>query len=444
MPSKFGDIYQALHDACLPGRFRRPWNFMKYPDDCRRMVDAAAVTSALLQKFKVERLIAAKVLVDTPDGARQLNPKVTADGGRMVFLRDVHGDCFDVVCARGCLSDEVPIFSMLEDCAMRDAVAASCDTVYLASSLKDLILLRSVGVSASLATDLNRLTPRGLSNLVQVMDAGPLAFGELREFSARIITEYDRQKSKERYDPTSCLQESTIASPRFSLILIAGSLHEQNCALPAMVPQICRFLTDAARYLGCDWFDFHVWRPSAEQMIELDFRIQQQTGRLIRNFVLAERSYASLEDYVDPNGPATPSPASKYYTAMSNYFTCLKNGNHLVNREDARVLHEAENAYHEAADNLIIQPLVEEAMRASRPAVRSLGIQLAQVARQLQEMMPRVGRQMIRDLENWEVDVDPSKPKRPPHKTLMELTNLSIKLVREMRRERGSGWGRDT
>lgn len=440
MPSKFADIYQTLQDACRTCRFRRPWDFLECRDDCRRVVNAEAVTSSLLEKFNVDQLVAAKVLVGAADGAQRLNPKLSADGGWLVFLRDVNGECFDVVCARGCLSGQVPIFSMLEDGAMRDAAAASANTICLASSVLDLILLRSLGIPASLATGLSRLTFRGLAKLIRVMDGGPLSYGELDSFGMKILPEYD---CHDELDPDgACLGEPLHIFPTFDLILIAGSLHQRNREVPTNVPRICRFLTDAARYLRCDWLDFFVWRPSVDELAELDFRLQRRESRLICNFVLAERQCDLLADYVDPNGPATPSPASKLSAAWSKYCECLKVGSH--NGDDARRLREAENSYRQAIDDFIIQPQLTEALRSTKPAIRSLGVQLAHVAQQLHEMMPKVSMQMSREVANWESVAAQAEQKYPAHKMVTELSHLMVKLVRELRRERGSGWGRDT
>src|SRR4051794_12670385 len=263
-----GKIYERLLGRCPPLSFPPPWGFLQPADDCRGPVyDPAQTLAALRGEFPDVKLWRAGVLDLAPDGQHRLSPELTNPVGALVALRDhPKRSPFFLLTARGCLPRmHFPIKGALQDGWTAGKVVRG-GVLFAAPRIGDVALLRALGFPATLATGIPRLSP-----------------GALRDLDARFGGQ-DFVPAAPRGQAVPTAGEAGGPAPggsareppvpvRPTLALLGWSpLAPAAQPSPALSGAAGR-LAAARRHLGLPFAGVMAWRPSPQDLENLQFRL---------------------------------------------------------------------------------------------------------------------------------------------------------------------------
>lgn len=222
MPTQYASIYDRLVEASSRYVLPPAWSWLPADEACRQLDNAPDVFHELAARFPAEDLLASGVARQTGTEL-VINPRLAADDPGFIVLRNHSGDSFDIVTADGCLYGGVPALRMHRDKKTKDALQASDEAVmYVAFSMPDTILLRSLGVAVAPAALLGTLNLPGLQRLLRLV--GGSARGTIPKASVRLTTD----------EPNERFSEMGV----FQLILLACSMTSLTAAIPPTPP--CR------------------------------------------------------------------------------------------------------------------------------------------------------------------------------------------------------------
>jgi len=160
-------VRQKFLDRCVPIRPGGTWPEQTLDADCFLCPQYGCATLASLsEEFFEWELVTAGIAKCTPDGL-VINDVLHGDAGGVLALRRL-GEKFPyaLLTAKGVVSDErVPVLSVLEDEQTRQRMDAAGGRLIVARNMVDLMVLRSIGLPATLAADLGDRTE---SSLLQI------------------------------------------------------------------------------------------------------------------------------------------------------------------------------------------------------------------------------------------------------------------------------------
>ncbi len=159
-------IYEQILLHCPPLDFPRPWHFLPAPAHCRGPVaNPTAVLDELRARFDEPALQAAEVVCACEDGL-QLDSLFAAPDAALVALREQpDGPLLALLTARGCLPrDLLSINAVQQDHWTLEALRIK-GVLYAAAGIREVALLQALGLPATLASDLHRLSLPGLVKL---------------------------------------------------------------------------------------------------------------------------------------------------------------------------------------------------------------------------------------------------------------------------------------
>ncbi len=160
-------IYETLFWSGSVYALPEPWLPLPTDADVRGCPeDLARLWTDLEARFTPAALLRSGIAWETAPGRLQLSPALQA-GGPLIFVRPKPRTLpIEVLTSQGCLSGRhLPVVAALNDDRTRMALAAGEGLLLAASTLDDVIVLRALGLAATLATGLESIDRQQLDRL---------------------------------------------------------------------------------------------------------------------------------------------------------------------------------------------------------------------------------------------------------------------------------------
>jgi hypothetical protein len=392
-----GAVYERVLQLCPPYLFPPPWDFLTADQDCRGPIrDTSAILSDLQVRFSEAELEEAGVLARAPSGELQIAPALCNPVGGVVALRRSPGEApFTLLTARGCLgSDALPVVAALED-AGTAARLAETEVLYAAFRISDVVLLRAIGLPATLATGLHNASLPQLHALDEAF-AAPDPFARANPpLPAPPSGETDDECLGESADPAA--QPVTAGGdapqaappPRPGLALVGWAPGSVGAEIPPPLRRTAGQLALVRQHLGLRLAGISLWRPPPRDMDNLRFRLNYREAESISE--LLRESAQVLGDFeclADPQGPEDVRPAASADLSAAQVELLARLAD---DRGQGRItdrVRAARHAYEELIERRLIAPLQTWALAHDNPVIRNVGFDLATGCRELHRMGP--------------------------------------------------------
>ncbi|MBY0528021.1 MAG: hypothetical protein K2R98_31780 [Gemmataceae bacterium] len=287
----------------------------------------------------------------------------------------------------GCLPTEVvPLFGALDDSATV-AAARKAGQLFIAFGVADLVILRRLGLPATLATGLHKLELSQLRRLDTPFPAHDAK--EDRPYSLTSAESIPRRPPLRSPFP---MVDDEAARPavRPSLLLVGWSPAHASRGLPIHLPAVARSLGDAIRHLHLTLEDFAVWRPGKAAVETLRYRLDLRDTTLMGSWlqdtlefeVWDVAPFASAAETrrleAGPAPPSLPDTLARLHELFERY-------NGRWSPEAAQLLRE----YHAHVVNGLLKQLSDQALQADEPLVACLRTELAGLVDMLLRSQPQ-------------------------------------------------------
>jgi len=406
-PYIFHAVYQRVLEHCSSFTWPEAWNFLKSDGDCYGPVsDPENTLLNLRDEFGDAVLEEAGVVGRQCHGATYLRPSLTNNEGALIALRErPQENPFDILTACGCLSGSTPAALT----ALRDsrtlAQLEETEVLYTTFRISEVVLLRALGLPATLAVGIHKAGPHQL----RVLDE---KFGEQNPFASAgdraLLMAADPGTPRKHPAVYYAAAQGEPVTPGYSLnptlALLAWSPWLVTDHIPPMVGRTTRFLVSARQHLGLHFPGIWVWRPSPEELANLKFRMKFRDRRLIKELI--EESTNALDDFGrfsdsrNLEGVGT-TQAIDFISAQADLLITLAEGRsqgRMSNRVQA-----ARRTYDALVESELIAPLQAWALESQDPVIRALGVAVSDVCRHLHRMSPLVHEARAR---GWEGALD--------------------------------------
>ena len=436
MPKRFARIYEAVLQHCSPIAFGPPWDIVTPDKDCFRFeASAEDVAQSLLAKFDAQILLQSKVMMRSSDDNLTLNPQLISEDRNVIALRDRQNVVIDIITSRGNCRGSIPFFAMLEDAKMRQAAEQKNNTLFVVFSFQDLMLLRSLGISVTLASDLQLLNCNGLDLFATVTDAKFFAdpsWLNRRKLPAPV---YDSVR------PEGNLGSLLESHYPLRLIFVAGSVFLPNCDIPPALTEIARHLTDAERYCKLRFSDVHVWWLSSEEVANLVFRQRLGDVKVIREFfsVVSWRGYR-IADFVDPSSPPPRSDPKPDLCKTIGELIKISSQRPL-NSDRERQYSKLKTTYDTIVDQELFRPMIEMALATEHPEEMNKQVVLAQLYKQLHTMQSLIETAMVGSGKTNLIDANAVLVSTSHLEAQRGLVEMISKLSKAVSKPENDNWG---
>ncbi len=232
------------------------------------------LAAQLLETCSQNDLLAAHVLVSIDD-VLQLNPKLSTPNTPIIGLLDKNTWLlYDLLTPSGLLSgDGLPAIAALNDLITVRASESTDAPLFLAFTIETVILLRAIGLPATLALGIDAITPNNLEQLCE-------CFGFKRTLSAReqellyaqqmrsasSISMADEAQQKPFFD-------NDVECPQ--LALVAWDLYNLSRDEPEGFRNVAATFKWFEDCLDIDTFEANVWQIKKEDFDKLGFVVQR-------------------------------------------------------------------------------------------------------------------------------------------------------------------------
>ncbi len=401
---------EALLAHCPPLRgWDPPWDALSPGPDCRGPVaDPEAALARLSRDFPDAALEAAGVVGRGPGGAPRLAPALGEPGGALIPLRDAGGGVFDLLTPGGCLrSRELRALAVLRD-GWTAARLARAGVLAAAGEIREVALLRALGLPDTLSTGLERAGPREAR-----------ALGEAHPHPAAGA------------DGAAAAGGSAGARP--TLGLLGWEILALRPDVPAGVGRIAARLTKVDQHLGLGPAGIAVWRAGAPCLERVALYLEAGEPGHARGALresLGEDLY-DLDRFAGPGpppgGPERQGPGD-VTEARARLLAGLaedRAGRRLSDRT-----REARRRYEAAAQRGLVEPLQRWALAHPDPAVRSPGLEAASVGAMVHALAPLAHELLAREAEHALTRAPARPAERAGADLLRQYAELSTRFVR--------------
>jgi hypothetical protein len=252
--------------------------------------------------------------------------------------------------------------------------------LFLAASIADVALLRALGMPATLAGGLRRLTLSGLGHL-QGAFPGP----GLDDPLAPRADEFDG------LDPDDGPESRLTGGPP-SLVIVGWSPRALSDRPSPTLGHAARHLDAARRYLSYRFGGVSVWKPSPQEIDSFRYRFRFRSAPQV---ALAFRNSADNMYDLAVLAAGPPAPPPVFATAQAALVDALAAaGTRSLEDLGSR----AQADYDAAVRRVLVKPLLSAASRGLNPIGRASIVQLALTADLLFGMAPHVKTLLVRAL----------------------------------------------
>lgn len=328
------------------------WEFLGADSSVRRLAcDPADLRDALHSEFDAATLIQSGVCVRVGENV-DLNPLLNTSGGQFAasFGENVELP-HELVMASSVLplSQDPAVFRALTDSKTKLASQSMGRKVVVAFTIRDLAVLRTLGIPATMATGLAAMKGPRLR----------LLFGRPAEIC--------------RGEPGG-KQRADIARKPTRIILAGWNLSSIRNEEPEEMVSIRRLILQADSVLGFDTDLMFVWQPASSDLIEIRTAVELQDKDLVRRFLRESIANSVWPAASSPKVLRTP---GNYAEAKREIDIDLRRAESLRGQERSlSVKLDQLNLYH---DQEVIQPILDKAKNERNPVRSALLINVAEL-----------------------------------------------------------------
>jgi len=369
-------IYECFLAECPPATLPDAWQFVEvHPDAHRLPANPQCAIARLREQFSDDELLGSRVAVRRRDEL-VLHPKLITRERYVIMVRDQHAQPCSLLTSAGDLHGSVPLFALGQDETVRNALGASDPYLYVPASMEDVVLLRSLGLAAAPATDLERLNKCGLQHLLYLVDGfsdGPISKKRLR--TAKYEINHSGRVGAERAE--------------FCVVLVGCELGNGRPVIPEEIYTAARYLARAEQSLDITWDGVYVWWPSEEELEKLDYRRQLGDVALVKDFFREPQPLFGVSDFANP--AMLPEREKSFVDVFDELVETEKKARTEYNSVDLlEHLQRIRSDYCQRIDDQLFEPLIETAIETKDLRIRALRMQLAHLTRIFHQAMPRV------------------------------------------------------
>jgi hypothetical protein len=421
-------IYQELYAVCplylLPG----PWAGLK-GDPAVRAVPPGLATwlEQVSTKFAAADLLAAGIAEADNNGGLKLSTRLESPGKPLVFLYPGFGDGPSaVLTSRGMLGGRrFPVTAAFNDVATRRALS-SAKELLIAFSLEDVAVLRAIGLPATVAFGMERLSSSRTAMLRLCENCswescspwlfppsdpppgGPQPAPELSSPG----------EPRTRYSP-----DHGAPSESLPLILVGWSVAEVRHTEPTQLKPVLAQLGELEKHLDIKNMDIGIWNPSPTSWERLCFHLKHR----FHEGAAADMHENLAENCWDPPSGESgePAPPVDLVTALTNYRKAL--GDAKRGRCSSEDRQRAEDIFHERLEQELLLPLRSAA--GGSPGARNSQAFLVGVSGLAHRLMPLIEAELVGE----HADTFMRGP-LPKLKELERLVGMAIALTKQCQR----------
>ena len=292
-------IYRRLLEACPPLALPPAWDQVDLNADARTLpLDLPAVMAQLATEFSPAELIDSGVASRGYDGTLVHTAAFEAENCILLALRrEPHAAPYDIIVPSGCLSSPttLPALSLADDYHFR-ATAGRWDFVLVVSSLIELVLLRALGLAASLAVGLDNCRPGELEQCLRLLRCPPNASDQASEAPGRSSTEFDPSPSSLPHPQTPT--NTAVSNPIpvcIEVIFVGWQLDSLEPGEPIAMEMIRDNLYLVGSSLDVELLGIDVWSPSGGEIAQLRRVISTRSRKRIADKFVQMPVEAMLE-----------------------------------------------------------------------------------------------------------------------------------------------------
>ena len=340
-------------------------------------VDDAFRTLTLCHSEK--ELLEARLVLRDDGGHVALHPSLAIPDVAVIALTDpVSGSNFEIVTERGCITATTsPLFAVLEDRYTRERLNSERNLI-LCAHMKDISLLRSLGIPAA-----------------------PVCG----------VTEFGEQEFAKLESLFHCASGLEIVGP-LQLTLMNWSPTARSLLVPTQIRKVVEYLGILEKHFGYVFEIVDSWAPSQAAWLAMEYALNRKQPGWFRE-TLSESLLVDREP-LRTVAPLKRNDLAEAYALLN--VTLLEN---LKTHSDRQRYLEARAAYQEILTEQIVRPLFARARTISDPVERSMLIQYA-------ELYDLYSKKM-RALQEYSVGADPHAPGRDPR--IGELNSIVNQLA---------------
>jgi hypothetical protein len=395
-------VYQAVFDLCPPlPRWPPPWDLLSPDADCRGSINNPDQwLDHLRSRFDEDALHDADVIWHA-SGNAMLNSAFCNPVGCIIALRASATaepyallTAYGLVAPRAAEAADLPVLASLEDARTAERIADT-GALFATSRIRDVVLLRAIGLPATLS----RLVYRARRNDLVALDT---RFGEesdpgeataLSEHAAAI---QDGTAAGDQASPGADSPEpvASVAPPLPSkplLVLIDWALEQRRSTPSMLMTRPAGHLARARRVLGLPLSGVYGWRASSAELERLEFALALRDAELLRE--LFRPDFVGLDDFemlAEPCGTEHPlGEKSRGFLAAHAELVGELTRAHGEAGSFQRI-REALRRYDVAVDRWLADPVRVWALAHDEPVVRCHAAHLAELLRLVHQMAARI------------------------------------------------------
>jgi hypothetical protein len=218
--------------------------------------------------------------------------------------------------------------------------------------------------------------------------------------------------------------------------LLAGSLFTRDNMISPHICELARHLSDADRHLRIRYDGLGVWWPTSAEIEQLNYLLGFRDADSIREFVLRRRDLRPVHGFRTAAGPPPgPDPVEEFCRADKMLHEVLTE-KRFRDPQDRREILNQVTEHQALGRELVVEPLLAEALCSQDPVDRLLGVQVAECAQRLQAMSPAMCSSTSELLEAREAPPLPVPHGDKRRDDFYRQSNLMLRLIRERRRNK--------
>jgi hypothetical protein len=413
-------IYQELYAVCPPYMLPGPWAGLKGDPAVRAVPpDLATWLEQVSKKFAAADLIAAGVAEADNNGGLKLSTRLEGPGKPLVFLYAGSGDGPSaVLTSQGMLGGRrFPVTAAFSDVATRRALS-SAQELLLAFSLEDVAVLRAVGLPATFAFGMDRLSS---SRTAMFRLCENCSWESSSPWLFPPSGPQPPPKLPRPGEPcTSYSPDHSEPHKSLPLILVGWSVAELRRVEPTQLKPVMAQLDQVEKHLDIKNMDIGIWNPSPTSWERLGFHLKHRCYE----GAAADMHEDLAENCWDPPS-GEPAPPVDLVTALTHYRKAL--GDSKRRNGSSEDVHRAQETFHERLEQELLLPLRSTA--GGSPEARNSQALLVGVSGLAHRLMPSIEAELV----DQDADTFMRGP-LPKLKELERLVRMVIALTKQCQR----------
>jgi hypothetical protein len=374
-------IYQELYAVCPPYPLPGPWAALKGDPAVRTAPpDLAPWLDQMSKKSAAADLIRTGVAEAASNGGLKLSARLEGAGKPLVFLYPEFGDGPSaVLTAQGMLDGRrFPVTAAFTDKATRRAVTGA-KQLLIAFSMEDVAVLRGVGLPATFAFGMDRLSRTAVFRLYENCD--------WESDSPWLFPPTGPQPSPELPSPgepyMSNEPDCSSAPVSVGLTFVGGSIAELRHLEPTQLKPVIAYMGQIREHLAIENMHIGVWSPSRRFLEQTHFRLKLRFYERTAAEILQDIDHHALES--TSGELPVPAPPVDFRAAREKYRNALRD--HKRRSCSSERLQHARETFHERLEQEVLLPILSP---SGSPAVRNLRAALMGVSGLAHRLMPLI------------------------------------------------------